>query len=101
MRALPNQMSERVTRVGSRPWQACPLKANCQTFSIPISSSVGCQKRSFLRGAASAGCLGPFSHSSLRWLSEGATPPDLAKAAFTLHLLFKTRIAALTSLPQT
>jgi hypothetical protein len=47
MRALRNQMSERVTRVGSRPWQACPLKANCHTFSIPISSSVGCHEATF------------------------------------------------------
>ena len=45
MRALPNQMSERVTRVGSGPWQARPLKANHQTFSIPISSSEGCQQQ--------------------------------------------------------
>src|ERR1700730_13169944 len=47
MRALPNQMSERVTPVGSCLWQARPLKANCQTFSIPISSSEGCHIRTF------------------------------------------------------
>jgi hypothetical protein len=47
MGALPNQMSERVTRVGSCPWQARPLKANRQTFSIPISSSEGCQVPTF------------------------------------------------------
>jgi hypothetical protein len=43
MRALPDQMSERATRLGSCPWQSRLLKANWQTFSIPINSSEGCQ----------------------------------------------------------
>ena len=61
MRALPNQMSERVTRVGSRPWQACPLKANCQIFSIPISSSAECHFRTYRTSA-------PCSMDGARWI---------------------------------
>jgi hypothetical protein len=42
MRALPNQMPEAGHSRRFVPWQACPLKANCQTFSIPIRSYEGC-----------------------------------------------------------
>jgi hypothetical protein len=57
MRAPPNQMSERVTRVGSCPWQTGPLKVNPHTFSIPIGSSGGCQIRTSVASEISKGIV--------------------------------------------
>jgi hypothetical protein len=68
MRALPNQMSERVIRIGSCPWQARPLKGNCQTFSIPISSSEGCQNPTIGYNAPVVEPPGPSVGIPSNWL---------------------------------
>jgi hypothetical protein len=73
------------------PWRFCA--AASRLFSIrglpqlsaePSSVTLALEPLAH-RLAVSADRLGPFAHSSLRWLFVGASPLHLAKGALTLH----------------